>query len=300
MPTLNITTSYQDGEVLTEAQLDEVVTQVEAHYNITGLEGSDLLQGKINGASKIANANITGAKLVDSAVDSRIIEDGFSNTNGIATSSIQNSAVTNIKLDSNSIQTADLQDASVTISKLADNAIPKEAVPDIGIVSIPVPNLNHTGSGYATIGTLPLSNLNVGRPLIISLESSSTIAPGGYIGLYTSRGVENMSGVNTYRISGCKIALFRDSVQISTFSIISDREYSYQYWFPELSRWPAYSKRLMIPLSSISFVDTPSSTSHVYSFKIAITGVSDVTPSGPTNVTTGATVVSAKIKAIHI
>lgn len=83
MPTLTVNKTYQDGQVLTEAQLDAAFDSVADFLNVTGI-GADNIQD-----------------------------------NSIGSAEIQTSAVTETKIAANSISTTKIQDASVTQSKLA-------------------------------------------------------------------------------------------------------------------------------------------------------------------------------------
>lgn len=83
MPTLTINKTYQDGQVLTEAQLDAALDSIADFVNVTGL-GADNIQD-----------------------------------NSIGSAELQTSSVTETKLAANTVSTPKIQDSSVTLAKLA-------------------------------------------------------------------------------------------------------------------------------------------------------------------------------------
>jgi len=293
MPTLNITTSYQDGEVLTEAQLDEVVTQIEAHYNITGLEGSDLLQGKINGASKTANAAVTTTKLANSAITSRTIEDGYLAENGVKTSSIANSAAQSDAISPGVISTRVLADGSVEINNIADDSVPKEIQPEIIVYKVALSNQFTDASGYITLGSISLSGLEIGKPILIALESLGATGSNGRISIQ-GRHVRNAGGTAN-AAGGCLIVLEKDALQINTCSVIAGRHVEYSDAF-----FLHTANSNTIPPSSVSFVDIASSETHTYTFKVITKGISGIVPSGVSNETSYFQMIATGIIAMQL
>ena len=77
MPTLTITKSYADGDILTEADLDAIRTDILTFLNTTKIDSDNIqdaaiatakLQNSSVTTDKIADANVTTAKLADNAV----------------------------------------------------------------------------------------------------------------------------------------------------------------------------------------------------------------------------------------
>lgn len=74
MPTLTITTTYDDGTTLTEAQLDAIKSATEIFFNTTKLNSDNLATGAITD-DELANSLVTAAKLGSSAVTTAKIAD---------------------------------------------------------------------------------------------------------------------------------------------------------------------------------------------------------------------------------
>lgn len=67
MPQLTINKLYQDGQVLTEAQLDAAMNSIETFINVVGL-GPDNIQDNSIGAAEIQTASVTESKLATDSV----------------------------------------------------------------------------------------------------------------------------------------------------------------------------------------------------------------------------------------
>lgn len=77
MPTITITKSYADGDVLTESDLDNIRTDVTTFLNTTKIDADNIQDAAISAAKlannavttdKILDANVTTAKIADNAV----------------------------------------------------------------------------------------------------------------------------------------------------------------------------------------------------------------------------------------
>lgn len=75
MPTLTITKSYQDGDILFEADLDNIKDDVETFVNTTGLDDDNLQNGGITASDKIVVGTITNALMANNSVDTDEIVD---------------------------------------------------------------------------------------------------------------------------------------------------------------------------------------------------------------------------------
>lgn len=87
----------------------------------------DLMNGAVSTA-KIADANVTAAKLATDAVETAKIKDANVTTDKIAngavsTAKIADAAVTNAKIESNAITSSKIVDGNVITDKLADNSV---------------------------------------------------------------------------------------------------------------------------------------------------------------------------------
>lgn len=85
MPSLSVNKTYQDGEYLTEQQLDDAFTSIETFLNITGVGGDNIQDNSIGAAE------------------------------------IQIGSVSETKLSTNAVTTAKILDNNVTLAKLADS-----------------------------------------------------------------------------------------------------------------------------------------------------------------------------------
>lgn len=68
MATISITKSYLDGEILLEADLDNIKDDVETFLNVTGINDDNIQAAGITASSKLIDATITTAKLADDCV----------------------------------------------------------------------------------------------------------------------------------------------------------------------------------------------------------------------------------------
>jgi hypothetical protein len=67
MPTLTITKTYQDGDILLESDLDNIKDDVETFLNVTKLDGDNLQNGSID-TDQLAASAVTAAKLAGDLV----------------------------------------------------------------------------------------------------------------------------------------------------------------------------------------------------------------------------------------
>lgn len=67
MPTLTITKTYQDGDILLESDLDNIKDDVETFLNVTKLDGDNLQSGSID-TDQLAASSVTAAKLAGDLV----------------------------------------------------------------------------------------------------------------------------------------------------------------------------------------------------------------------------------------
>ncbi len=118
MATLDVTRNYADGEVLTQADLDIFLDDIETFLNITKLNDDNLQNNGITGSTKLLTGSVTAAKLATNSVTTVKIQDG-----AVTTPKILDAAVTSDKILTDAVITAKILDANVTTSKLADGAV---------------------------------------------------------------------------------------------------------------------------------------------------------------------------------
>lgn len=100
MAQIDVTRSYRDGEVLTEADLDAFLDDIETFLNVTKINDDNIQNSGITGSTKLLNTSVTAAKL---ATDS----------------------VTTLKIADQNVTTAKIADEAVSLDKLAEAVINK-------------------------------------------------------------------------------------------------------------------------------------------------------------------------------
>jgi len=118
MPTLSITKSYADGEVLFEADLDIIKSDIETFVNTTKLDDDNIQDNGITGSTKIIDGTITAAKIAASAITSTTLA-----TDSITTAKIQDLAVTAAKIADLGVTTGKIANTNVTTAKISDGAV---------------------------------------------------------------------------------------------------------------------------------------------------------------------------------
>jgi len=114
MSTLTITTTYDNAQVLTEAQLDEIKTPVETYFNTTQIEGANIQANILDGATYLSDDSISADKLASNSVTTaKLIDSTPSSDTGITSAKINTDAVT----------TAKINDLNVTTGKIANDAV---------------------------------------------------------------------------------------------------------------------------------------------------------------------------------
>ena len=128
MSSLSIPREYLDGNVLTQAELDDALDSVETFVNVTKINDDNIQNSGITASDKLLNASISEAKLGVNSVSTAKIQDS-----AVTTVKILDSAVTNAKIATDAVHAAQIQtdavvtakilDANVTTAKLANNAV---------------------------------------------------------------------------------------------------------------------------------------------------------------------------------
>jgi len=118
MPSLSITKTYQDGDVLFEVDLDNIKNDLETFFNVTKLDDSNFQDAGITASTKIDDASISTGKVTSGAVTTAKIADG-----SVTTTKFTDSAVTTAKIADANITTAKINDLAVTTAKLNAGAV---------------------------------------------------------------------------------------------------------------------------------------------------------------------------------
>lgn len=283
MSTLVVTPTYINGSVLTETDLDSSLkTPIEAHFNNANVEGSDIQSEALTGSNKIRNTAITADKIAANAITTIKLEDAVSSSTGILTAKIANDAVTTAKILNQNITTDKINNLAVTSAKIADNSVPKSIMPDLPRAAAALTNTTINWSlgvsaGPTIVGSVTITGLTSGKPVLISLESNTTEYDKGYI--------EAIATVNTtFASSGGYVHLYKDGSKIATHEIGSS--------YIKGINPTAY---LRLPLSCITHIDTASSSSHTYSIYLE-----SKSRHGSASYTANMTINSAQLKVIQV
>ncbi len=154
MPELTIVRSYQDGEVLMEADVDNLSSTL-AELNNTTKFDSDNLQSQ----------SITEEHLIDDSVTAAVIAD-----KAVTTDKFQDEAVTAVKVIDGEIDTVNIADSAITTAKVADTAIVSSK---FSSSRLPLAKLSDKAYFTANGGTYTI-NENAGETTIASLVTSQS------------------------------------------------------------------------------------------------------------------------------
>lgn len=158
MPILSITKTYEDTEILTEQDLDNIKDGVEDFVNVTKLDADNIQDGSIETAL-LADASVTAPKIA---------------SNAVTTAKILDSNVTTAKIADANVTTAKIADANVTAAKLAA---------DVATAVVPSGTILAFGGTSAPTGFL--------------LCDGSAVSRSTYSGLFTAIGTAFGSGDTT-------------------------------------------------------------------------------------------------------
>jgi microcystin-dependent protein len=141
MAQISITKDWADGEVLTEADLDNIKDDVETFLNTTKINDDNIQTSGITASTKLVDASITAAKLDSSCVTTVKINDEAVTTaklasDAVTTAKILDANVTAAKLATDSVTTAKVADSQITLAKLA-SALQAKLLPSGSIMAFP-------------------------------------------------------------------------------------------------------------------------------------------------------------------
>lgn len=256
MAQLSIPKTYKNGEILLEADLDQIKDNCETLINTTGLSDDNISDNGLNGSNLVASA-ITGAKLKTTAVDDASIELSSS------TLTIKALGVTLAKLASGAVDTAEITDGIITSAMITDGTIERAKFGYAGAATYSSDpgetGLSQSGSsGSFTVsgGTEedPTNNqvtlTTSGRPVFLTVISdqastSGTVQETGPVPSLTRvrfkmyRGTTSLIPATNATEFWCKGG--GDGVTNATWSL---------------------------PISAISFIDTPAAGTYTYKYTI--------------------------------
>jgi hypothetical protein len=240
MPTLTITKSYADDEVLTEGQLDDIKNSIEQFINTTKL-GSDNLQDSSVGSAQIAATSITTGKIASNAVtDAKLASSASSDIDrAVGTDHIKDSSVTTAKLNDSAVTTSKLNDGSVTKAKLG--SLGQQVSSSSGIFST-------TSSSATAVTNLSVNITTVGRPVKLELISAST----------TESSTINSTGNITMINASGYISFRRDGSAVGVYALNQD------------------GSGQLEAVGPYSFIDIPSAGTYTYSVYVASNGTGTI------------------------
>lgn len=125
MAQLNITKTYDDGLILTEADLDNIKNDVETFLNVTKISDDNIQDAGITASSKLVDASISTAKYANASVTAAKLA-----ADAVGTASIADDAVgadelrDDASIDANrAVTTNHIRDNAITMAKIADDAV---------------------------------------------------------------------------------------------------------------------------------------------------------------------------------
>lgn len=171
MPNLSITKTYADNTVLSEADLDNIIDDVETFFNTTKIDSTNIQ------TSGIATANIADEAITADKLDAAIAGDGLAGAAGSALS--VNVDDSTIEISSDTLQ---VKDAGITRAKL--EAVGQQQSSSCDAYST-------TSTIYTTVTNLSVSITTSGRPVLVQLIFDQN---GSFPGeLYASRAANTLT-----------------------------------------------------------------------------------------------------------
>lgn len=165
MPTLSITKTYADGEVLFESDLDSIKNDIETFLNTTKIDDDNIQDAGITASSKLIDGTITTGKLGAASVTTAKIADL-----AVTTGKIADSAVTTAKINDSAVTTAKINDLAVTTAKIADGAVTYAKRGTLNYqLSSSSGSFSTSSTSYTAITNLTASITTNGRPVFVSM-----------------------------------------------------------------------------------------------------------------------------------
>lgn len=252
MSTLIITTTYDTAQVLTEAQLDEIKTPIETYFNTTQIEGANIQANILDGATYLADDSISTDKIASNAVTTaKLVDSTPSSDTGITSAKINTNAVTTAKIDDLAVTTAKIDDGDVTTAKIGNNEVPKTLFPVVPTASSTITDLSVTrtttgASGVdTTVGSIVIEGLTIGKPVIISIQSTSTASSAGFI-------EQKMAASFVKGVVAMSLSMKRDGTLINKALIRCGHINA------------GFTNTVVLPPSCYTVVDIATATSHTY------------------------------------
>lgn len=245
MSSLDITRNYVNGEILLEADLDEIKTDLETFVNTNKLQSDNFQTNAVSG-SKLINDSVT-----TSTITANTITEDKINTDAVTTVKILNDAVTTAKLNDAAVTTAKIVDAAVTATKIASAAVTRSLLLAANKVESSTVNTTMTASG--AISGLSVSITTSGKPVLIFLTSAGT-ATGSWSTRYGELSRENITGSS----ASLYVILQRDGGSIAGWPVIAS--------FEATEIFQGLFSAFGFPASCVKYLDNQAAGTYTYSF----------------------------------
>lgn len=171
MPTLVITKSYADGDILFEADLDNIKDDLENFLNVTKINDDNIQSAGITGSTKLVDASVSTSKLASASVTTSKIAD-----DAVTTGKIIDSAVTTAKIADNAITSAKAPVGGFTSAFYADASVTqaKRSASNYQLSSSSGNSGQTTSTSFTDVTNLSVTITTNGRPVMVGICSDGT------------------------------------------------------------------------------------------------------------------------------
>lgn len=247
MPTLSITQSYADDTVLTAADLDSIVEDVETFLNTTKIDQDNIQTGGVSTANLAANA-VTTVKITDANVTTAKIADS-----NVTTAKINDSAVTTAKINDSAVTTAKINDGAVTSIKQGSLLFGASTGQNGGSQTIATTFTDVTGLTDAAV-----TKVNANRRIAVFCQTDNgNPSTSAYYEFDSNGSLGGASATITIRI--------QRKIDAGSWTTVFQTEFSYQETAAGLS---ASAPILTFPPGCFNFVDVGANSTGTYTYKM--------------------------------
>lgn len=244
---------FEDGQVLTEAQLDaefnQLVSTINSLDNDNIAATANISPAKISSTIKgSAIARDAGTGALSAKPDNIGIEisgDALALKNsGVTTARIADDAVTVDKIANNAVTSDQLASNAVTTAKIADGAVTQAKRASLNLVQSGTNiNFSTSSTSFVAVTNASISFTSTGRPVMIGVKAFNSSGP--------SLNVESSDPLET--IIGVDIQMRRDGTAIANFT---------------LNNTGAEQTAITVPGTTIMHIDSPAAGTYTYDLRI--------------------------------
>lgn len=260
MPSLNVTRSYNDNRPFLESHIDDFLDDLETFINVTQLDDSNITSATIDASTKLVNGSISTAKIANNTVTSVKIAAGAVTTikiaDGVLTSGkFIDSSITAAKVASETITSTQIGSGQATNTKFADGSITraKRANDDntLDKQDIGGPTYSNATTSFTSVTSRSITT--TGRPVYIQLDWNGNGITTNAANIATNANI-SYDPVSELRIK-------RDSTVIALISLEA----------ASAPKGGSDALGISWPISSVWFIDQPSSGTYSYSVEGRVT-----------------------------